>query len=251
MIYRATLLLLFFVSSGVISGCTGASVQDISASDRRTVFGALRLDMTTPRADPEMIGTTMPMAGVELDFSYSESDLNQDIGAGQAIALDNVTILGPTRADIDAEIRGHTLSGKAGGLFGGIVGVAGIGGVSVTTTDIEVKAGPVTDREQFTTFGFVFGGEIFFQVTRVIRPYGRFTYHSELDHERDLEQRRFEVGVELSPQPNIGFFMGWRWWIYDADVDDDFLFGDIDGVDDSDLELRFEGFLFGLVIRFG
>jgi hypothetical protein len=167
----------------------------------------------------------------EGDWTRDEAD--QDIGPGETVRLDEVSLSGPGTVSYDYELASLNLSAVNGMVFDNGVMLDVAIGLNATRLDLEAELGSERASIRAESIGPKLGFQLGWLSPWRLSLRGRFGYSAELPMDDDADQvetRTFELGLFVPLGPWAGLDAGWRWRDYDAESSDSDIELDLDGL---------------------
>lgn len=162
-----------------------------------------------------------PGPAVELSGSYAWDDLGPEPGHFSLLE--------------------SSVSARGGGWGSETVQLEFIGGVAYSYLDVEVDTGGQTANPTLGRYGPLIGLQITWEVVPRVALYGRGTFAWLVP---DTTSGQAELGLRLALSDNVRLIGGYRHWRYRHE---DF---DLMGSTQADLDVKLDGYVFGLDLSF-
>lgn len=217
-----------------LAGCR--SSEDVELADRATLFPFVR----TTIWNGERSATEVYDSALEIDLGHAAGKDRQSVGFGDEIDFDGTTFSGPVTVRNEADLLAGSATFRADFQSDGdrfAFGGAFLVGGGFTSLNLEVSSAALSERDMFTNFGPIVGGQFHLVPAPWIELRVRSTIQIGISDDPSV-LTTLETGIEVEPHPSIGLFLGWRLWDYAKERKG------------SDIDVELSGPTFGLNFEF-
>lgn len=227
---------------GLVELGAPASVEPPRASARGTDAPSA----VPPTRAPDTPSKPRVQAKLSVEAEYTVGVGGNDarsVISGRYVDYDGIVLDGPQVLRSSFDLHLASVGARAGGQLFGLISLEGLGGLSLTALDLELRGSRGRARDTGVSMGVHVGGRATLTPHPVVDFYGEGKLHllgGLQESRRTVVLATAEAGGNLHLTSGISLFGGYRWWRY---------FEDIHSASDID-DIVLEGPTMGLLLRF-